>query len=182
MKPIHYLVLIMMGASNLSWAPIRHMGMLTDDYGIVTKQDLAEEEERCPSLKPFPPEDGSCFQYWQCLPTRDVFIGCDDISDKFGEDTAEAVFWIKNGENTHHYLTRRNFDMEACREWKTEWEAVLAGEYIVCLSGEFASIEKEDDHPSSPIGTHYYWIIDRMKSYHSEWSYFYRGPESRSAD
>ena len=181
MKPTYYSAILLVGSLNLSWAPARHMGLLTDDYGIVTRQDLVEEEERCPSLKPFPPEDGSCFQYWQCLPTRDIFIECNDITAKFdGEDTAAPVFWIKSESDIHHYLTRRNLDMEACQEWKAEWAAVLAGESVICLSGEFAGTEETDDHPSSPPGTHHYWIIDQMKSHHSEWSYFYRDPETHS--
>ena len=183
MKLIQSLTVIAIVASNLSWAPIHHVGLLTDDYGIVTAQDLVEEEDRCQDLEPFPPRGGGCLQYWQCLPTKDVFIGCEDISaDLGGEDTRQAVFWLKDGDEVHHYLTRRNFDLEACNGWKAKWEAVLAGEDVVCLSGEFINTENFDEHLLSPPGTQFYWIIDRMKSRHGEWSYFYRGPEvSRTA-
>lgn len=183
MKPFQNLAIILFAIASLSWAPIRHVGLLTEDFGVVMARDLAEEKERCPDLKPFPPEGGSCLQYWQCLSTKDFYIACDDISADFdGEDTASAVFWIRDGVNIHHYLTRRNFDLEACLEWRAEWENVLAGEDIVCLSGEFIDTDDHDDHPSSPRGSHYYWVIDRMKSRHREWSYFYREPVSRRAE
>ncbi|MBI3555580.1 MAG: hypothetical protein HY074_04895 [Deltaproteobacteria bacterium] len=175
MKPVQFIAVLFVAGMSLSWVPIRHLGLLTDDNGIVTAKDLAEEEERCSDLKPFPPEDGSCFQYWQCLSSHDVHVECDDISEDLGEDTAEAVFWIKDGDHVHHYLTRRNFDLEACREWKEEWTAVLGSDDVVCLSGEFVGTESADEHPSSPAGSHFYWIIDRMKTHSKEWSYFHRG-------
>ncbi len=104
-----------------------------------------------------------------------VFLDCEDtgsIGDF--EHTGQPAFWIDDGKITHHYLTRRNFDMEACQQWLGEWRAVMGQEAVVCFSGEFVQASDSDSHPSSPPGVQYYWIIDRMKSHAGEWSYFFR--------
>lgn len=175
MNKIKFVFIVILAMLNLSFSMSDRIGMLTDDYGIVVKADLDEEEARCSNVEPFP-SDNACFNYWQCLPTREIYIDCEDIGDVGdSKHTGQANFWIKEGNNIHHYLTRRNFDIEACHEWVNEWKSVINGEDVVCLSGNFIDMSEQDESSFSPIGIHYYWIIDRIKSRHGEWSYFYRG-------
>jgi hypothetical protein len=92
------------------------------------------------------------------------------------EHVGQADFSIRTGDEIHHYYTRRNFSMDSCWEWIEEWSQVIRGESVVCISGDFSSHENENLNGS--YIKHLYWQIDRMKSNHSEWSYFYRGPGS----
>jgi len=183
MKFVPFLPLLVLAVCNISWATVTNPGLLTADYGVVTKADLNEEMARCePPYESFPPKENACFQYWQCLPTKEVHLTCEDLgaNDEY-EHIGEATFWIKNGSDIHHFLTRRNFDLESCQEWATEWKEVMRDEEVVCLSGDY--IENAGEEPSPALaGNHYYWIIDRMKSRHGEWSYFYRGPIETSAE
>lgn len=39
---------------TLSFSKIHSPGLLTDDYGIVTKQDIDENEKECTEVEPFP--------------------------------------------------------------------------------------------------------------------------------
>lgn len=172
MKKGLYFLYILVFALNLSWGEVRRVGILTDNFDIVTQADLDEEEKKCGTyIAPFPPSPDlteTCAVYWQCLSTREILLNCE-------EDEPIPDFWIRDGNNIHHYLTRRNFGMNACLEWLDEWKEVMRGEDAICLSGDFIGMEDEQNPKTSSVETHYYWIIDRMKSHHSEWSYFYRG-------
>jgi hypothetical protein len=169
---------------NLSLAHPQRSGLLTDDRGIVTSEDL-NEEEKYNKCYPFEPAydisqtpDDNCLNYWQCLSTDDVYINCDDVGDNGDFPHAgSADFWVKEGGITHHYMTRRDFSLDSCQRWVTEWKEVMRGEDVVCLSGDFL-LRKDLPYgdTSSPAGSQYYWIIDRMKSNHAEWSYFFRDP------
>ena len=163
---------------NISGGPRQRIGLLTEDYNIVTDTDLNEEEQNCAIIYPFPPPYpyGGCFHYWQCLPTNEVLMNCEELEELKGiadsEDTGQIDFRIKNGQDIHYFYTRRNFNMQSCWEWIEEWKDVMRGEDVVCISGIYLNMEEFKNGPK-----HYYWIIDRMKSRYSEWSYFYRGKE-----
>lgn len=172
---------------NTSGVPIQRVGLLTDDYGIVTGSDLDEEENKCGTyIDPFPPPSdftNHCTVYWQCLPIHDVFMNCNDLTDAGDfEQTGEADFWIRDNNQVHHYITRRNFDMESCWGWIDEWISVMWNEEIVCLSGDFVGTEEEINSHTGKKEIHNYWIIDRMKSRHAEWSYFVREEWGRHPD
>src|SRR3989338_951279 len=157
MNKTRMLLIIFFAAYNLSFYGSSGDAILTHHYGIVTQADLDEEAQKCPDVAPFPVEETSCFNYWQCLPTEEIFLDCEDIGDSgYSEHTGQIVFWIKDGDNIHHYLTRRNFDMESCYEWMAEWQSVMAGEDIVCISGNYGGSETSSDRPIAPEGTHRY--------------------------
>lgn len=150
----------------ISFSQLHRPGLLTDDYGIVTKQDLDEDEADCTEIKDFAHRNG-CMPYWQCLSTQDVKITCErlgPISSDPTERYGELTLIIKDRGETHKYQGRHNNDMATCKSTKREMLKVMAHEKIVCISGLFADNE---DHTS-------WWIIDRMKSHHREWSWFER--------
>ena len=102
-------------------------------------------------------------------------ISCGDLHLETEQETfGEVDFQIINGNTVHHFLTRRNFEMEICGGWIQEWRLVIGNEDIVCISGEHLSSEVLQDSQAEPL-THHHWLIDRMKSKNAEWSYFYRG-------
>jgi hypothetical protein len=151
---------------TFSFSKIHRPGLLTDDYGIVTKRDLDEDEEGCTEIKDFAHQNG-CMPYWQCLSTKDVKITCKrlwpmsmDSTERYGDFTLN----IKDRGETHIYEGRHNGSMAECKAMKREMLKVMVHENTVCISGEF--VDKE----SQTSG----WIIDRMKSRHGEWSWFQR--------
>jgi len=190
-------IFLIMGVSllSLSWYPHEWVGLLTDDYGIVTVDDLAEEEAWC-SVQPFSVSNKvGCFQYWQCLPTENVFIACEDLGKSPDPDVLDpmghAVFRIKNGDMTHYFYTRRNWSMDVCYEWAKAWTELMIDEPIVCISGMFSGVtyeppffsdiflrESDEEHSSE----YYWWRIDRMKSPRGEWSYFLRSSYENSSN
>jgi hypothetical protein len=186
-RKISYILLMLSSLLSLSWYPHEWVGLLTDDYGIVTVDDLIEEEEeRCLDVQPFSvSKEVGCFQYWQCLPTDHVFIACDDKGYETGDfpgTITEAIFRIKNGDITHYFYTRRNWSMDTCLASAKAWTELMIDEPIVCISGEFSSVRYEppsldeafQEYPEEQSSEYYWWQIDRMKSPRGEWSYFDR--------
>jgi hypothetical protein len=150
----------------LSFPQIHRPGLLTDDHGVVTKQDLDEDEAGCTEVTDFAHRSG-CMSYWQCLSAKNVEVICkrlgpdnSDLSGEYGDFTLR----IKDQDETHEYIGRHNGDMAECKAMRREILKVVAHEKIVCVSGDF--IDK--------VGQTSSWIIDRMKSHHGEWSWFQR--------
>ena len=134
--------------------------------GVVTKQDLDEDEDGCTEIKDFAHQNG-CMPYWQCLSTQDVKITCKrlwtmsmDSTERYGDFSLN----IKDRGEAHIYEGRHNDSMAECKAMKSEMLKVVAHEKIDCISGLFA------DKEGNTSG----WIIDRMKSRHGEWSWFQR--------
>lgn len=88
---------------SLSFSELHRPGLLTDDYGIVTNQDLDEDEADCTEIKDLAHENG-CMPYWQCLSTQDVKLMCEargpEPSDDFREP-GELILTIKREKPTN---------------------------------------------------------------------------------
>jgi len=178
MSAVARLAVLFCSLYSLSFGVRGRPSLLTADHGIVTEADLEEEETRCSHLAVRSQAQLSCLHYWQCLPTHDVHLACEDAGWAVEHGAMGWVdFRIRTGNDVHHYYTRRNFSMDTCRDWLEEWRRIIDAEEIVCLSGDLLSIGASEDRPSGPPGMHHYWIIDRMKSHRGDWSYFHRGPE-----
>jgi hypothetical protein len=166
------LVILVLPSLSMSWP--RRVGLLTEDYGIVTKQDLDEEEAKFVKAEPFPSDS---FRYWQCLSTQEVFMKCDNlgfIAEEFGnEAVGEPTLQIGNGEEILDFYTSHNWTLSACQEMEEQWRSIMDKQDIVCISAFYLGTEQKvakDGHSF----THSEWEIDRMKSRHGEWSWFER--------
>ncbi len=156
------------------------IGMLSDDFGIVTREDVEEINFGIYKKMNWMPAEADYNgpPVWQCLQPDEVSIGCDSSDlDASDQPTAAPDFTIREGHWTHRLYTRRFFGLETCEEWVREWRAVVENEPVVCILGDpsFAS-EEEVRTPSDPRT---YWILHRIKTYHGQWSYFLRGGDSR---
>jgi hypothetical protein len=156
------LLLILFDSCASTYRP----GLLSKDYGIVTKADLDEEEAETTPEK-FPPSDFSPFHFWQCLPSKNYFIDCkdqgpsdEDKSDHIGEPT----FLLMVGDQVFNFYTRRNYGMDQCTTMTNAWRAILKADSVVCISAAYI---ETDGHDS-------FWEIDRIKSHNGEWSWFNR--------
>lgn len=159
---------------SFQWPPTR-IGLLTDDYGIVTDQDL-DEEERVAFPEPFPPKVGS-FQYWMCLPTYDIFMKCNDTGPSDHEEEGQIgdhTFRLRTGNQIFNFYTRHNGPLDACEEMVSDWRDVIIGEEIVCISASYVgtNLDPANEERSNILNSD--WVIDRMKSRHGEWSWFVR--------
>ena len=184
--PLNMRVLIfglILALPSLSMAWPHRLGLITDDYGIVSDQDLDEEEYKVDAT-PFPPSEMSPFQYWQCLPTSDVFMKCDDLgftAPEFGgAEVGESVLNFRTNGEVFNFFTRRNNSLKSCEDMIDEWRSVMAGEDVVCISASYQGTEAGTLRDSTFVNKSE-WEIDRMKSRHGEWSWFKRSPSRESS-
>ena len=159
---MNQIILLLLLVSNLSFAEIKEkrVGLLTDDYGIVTKEDLDEEEKKATPL-PFSPESIS-FQYWQCLKPDSYYLHCSNTGKMLGEgwDIGSAEYWVKSDGKKYNFGTRRNWSIDFCKEMVTTIQRIMKNESVVCISALYLDEDKEGSN----------WIIDRVKTKKGEWS------------
>ena len=152
---------------TLSFSKIHRPGLLTADYGIVTNQDLDEEEAGCTEVKDFAHQNG-CLAYWQCLPTKAAKVTCNDLgpddSPSVKDHIGELSFILVDKNEIHDFSLRHNFGMSDCKALKHSILNVMKYQTIVCVLGLYA--EKENNTS--------YWIIDRVKSKRGESAWFHR--------
>jgi hypothetical protein len=142
--------------------------LLTDDYSILTGNDLAAYTW---GMKPRPfteKEDSGGYNYWQCFPRDAVSItlkdkgySTEDIGWKDTLSDLKIEVWTESGV-VHHYEMRaprpfRTYD----KEFHT-WHKLMKGEKYVCLAGSFVEVT-----PKTVNGKTikvYGWIYDKIKT------------------
>lgn len=151
-------------------------GLLTDDYGILTENDLAIYTLNSNS-EPFSDKQNSgAYNYWQCFPRDHVSISFEDMgysSENIGwKDTLaemKITVWIKPGV-FHEYEMRRTWAVTDSLKDFTHWHHLMKGEKYVCLAGHFVSREH---HIEKGVKTEVYgWIFDKIKTKKGCASYF----------
>jgi hypothetical protein len=91
--------------------------LIIDSDEMNKMHPWGEDETRCSEIRSFP-DQHPCFNYWQCLPTKGVSMGCKDIGNlgDYGH-TGQVDLRVEDKNGIHHYFTRRNYDLETCESW-----------------------------------------------------------------
>lgn len=144
-------------------------GILTDDYGIVTKQDLKKAAE---TAEPGPIIRGrsTTFTVWQCFPVVEMSIECIPHDSPDPLMNRRLILSVLNARHLLEFYERRPTDDENCRADLAQWRAILGREKFACISASY-----DQDFPvkrGSRLIRHTIWTIDRLKSRHGAWSYF----------
>ncbi len=163
MQKINFLILLNV-LLLVSCAQSRPIGLLTDDYGIVTKEDLDEELVRA-NPSPFNTNDSSIFQYWMCYKPENYQITCEAtgmVAPEYGKVGAFEFSVTAEGK-THVFGTRRNQNLGVCKKLEATIKKIFKENDVVCINASF--LEKESE-------TQYSWILDQVKAKKGEWSWF----------
>ena len=141
-------------------------GLLTDDFGILTKEDL--KINTCGfEVVPFS-EKSTSYPYWQCFEITHSKLDCEGSEYDPEEKERVTVMVISarlNGE-LHEYLSRRVISLSTCRLFQRAWQKLLKNEKYVCISGPLNFIEKGKQ------GKRWSWIFDKYKTKKGCDSYF----------
>ena len=134
-------------------------GLLSDDYGILTLDDLAVSA--C-TAHPTPISSTShSYQYWQCFESKNILFDCDSsgIPDKH-EGVMGLVVVKSSSPNTQHdYIERRLWPIKECKNFLRDAANILKGTQYACISGSF--IENEKDQLGHLTTS---WVFDRLKT------------------
>lgn len=160
-----FLSLFLLSFANDTQTRIRS-GILTDDFGIVTEEDLRHNAQRA---YPENSETGEPNLVWQCLPLQNATLYCDDISYNDEENRYECFLNVRVavGEMLYEFSPGHIVDYDDFVEMEQEIHSILDGEEVACFS---AFYNKEED-PQSPFQHSTLWFLERIKSRKGEWSY-----------
>lgn len=170
MKILFLFPIIFFALLNLSMSFNINYGILTDDYGIVTEEDLRKEAE---IAEPQPiMENFSPFMVWQCLPLIQVSTACDPTGDEIVSNSPgmQPLLTIFDGHSLFEFSTRRPCEENACNAMINRWKYLFEGEEVACISASY-----DQDYPVSnknPWTRYSTWTINRIKSKKGNWSYF----------
>lgn len=141
-------------------------GLIGNDYGILSADDLAINTCNMVEVESFPPKNASPYPYWKCYWVKDASIICDDSG--FDEDEKSIMsildLTVRSPEGTDSYLTRRAIRIESCQYFQKELERLAKNEAHICISGEFWRYDHENR-----IGI---WSFDKFKTAKGCVSYF----------
>ncbi len=135
-------------------------GLLTNDYGIVTNEDIDFEKTiYCPEY--FSSKKFSVCNYWQCLKPEKYHLSCETFYLEGEGYLGELTFWILSGGKKYYFSTKRNYSAQACLENVKDINRVISNQRIVCISASHLPDEDEKDS---------HWILERIKTKTDFWS------------
>lgn len=145
-----------------------HDVLFTDDYGILTENDLASFVWGFKHITPFTIDRPSEHNIWQCFPRENVMVTLSDTghsSEELGGRKNVAYLKIyadsTNGE-INEYEMRANYTINDYQKRFNKWLRLMQGEKYVCLAGEFVDREKETKNGRLFITNG--WVFERLKT------------------
>lgn len=156
--------------SGSTLAPKR-FGLLTEDYGIVTAEDVRKELRHVlPECWEFR-EECILTNYWFCLQVTEVHMACESMGE------AEEVGWaaahalrVSTESKVIEFSFRRAIEESLCENDLREWERILDTDRPTCFAA--SSIEEERSKDPLDPRPRVYGQLDRMKSDRGSWSFF----------
>ncbi len=144
-------------------------GLLTDDFGILNKQDL--KTNTC-IAEPMPFSNGnrlSSYPYWQCFEVKNSKMVCERGKFDSHEKAVMSMLVVsgmRDGE-LHEFISRRPIPLRSCRLYQKDWQKFTKNEDYVCVSGADPGKESKD------AKTAWVWIFGRYKTRKGCDSYFH---------
>ena len=136
-------------------------GLIGDDYGILTDEDLAVNTCYTSQIASFAEGKNMTYSYWQCFSLSDAQMKCDssgyDIVEK--KETGHLEIEARNIQGMHSYLARDAMAMRDCRTYLRYWKQKTKGEKYVCISGSYGRFGGIKDGRKEMD-----WILDKFKT------------------
>jgi hypothetical protein len=137
--------------------------LLTDDYGILTGDDIAITACR------FGPvqfnEDDYSGRFWKCYLTKDVKFECDEPFFVENEEELEVfyTFTASERDKSSTYYPRRHVPVSVCKDLKRRWNQLTKNQKHVCLLGVYDGKRIEDQNGSTTKELIWRWNSLRTK-------------------
>jgi hypothetical protein len=136
-------------------------GLIGDDYGLLTKEDLAVNTCNALKLTPFSGDKNMAYPYWQCFPLKDANMECDSMGydSTIKKETGYLEINAINGNGVQSYLARDAMDIRDCRKYLLWWKQKTRGEKHVCVSGSYGGFNDVRDGRKEID-----WVFDKFKT------------------
>ena len=111
-------------------------GLIGDDYGILSIQDLALNACHFDPI-PFAPNSLNPYQHWQCFENKKISLSCEDIDSipDYGGPAARVVVNAVAGNTTHQFIESRPWPLGECRSFLKSLRVIMKGTTHSCISG-----------------------------------------------
>lgn len=123
-------------------------GLLTDDYGILTEEDLLFDISQGSSHPYNINEYQSGYYRWQCFPTKNVTFNFGKWRDNDPLGPSDIIVTlcffgikVKTDGLSHTYIDRRARRIEFCEGLQEKWKLLTANQDYVCINGEPDGLE-----------------------------------------
>src|SRR3990167_4068438 len=145
--------------------------LITTDYGILNEANLKRYvDDIIPKSFNW---DITGFDYWQCFPTKSVFVwyekGEYDSDEKITRGHPHITIKI-DPKVIHDYVVRRGFSLDYAKEKVTAWKRLMKNQKYVCIGGAFAGTYKKIENGKEI--TEHGWIFENLKTKKGCDSYF----------
>ena len=136
-------------------------GLLSDDYGILTVNDLAVNA--CiAEPRPFNTDNRYYpYEYWQCFESKTISFNCDSNGVPNKQEGVMGLIVMRASINhiKYEYIERRLWPIKDCKGFLKDTRALLKGIQHACVSGSF--IGNETNHLGHQTSS---WIFERIKT------------------
>ena len=138
-------------------------GLLGDDYGILTLEDMAVNA--CIGNEGPWGSGNLAYPYWQCFPVKDVSVECDDVGYNEDEKSILSIlaFVVKSNKESHEYLSKKAITQALCKDFQFDLKKLTQNEEHVCLAGEFTDFYTREYGEAAPVKTES-WSFERFKT------------------
>lgn len=141
--------------------------LLTDDYGILTKEDL-RINSCIANPSPFSENTTTSYPFWQCFLLSNTQMTCE--GHKYDSDSRTRVSLLvisaKRDGESHEFISQRTLPVESCQLFLNDWNNFIKSEKYVCVSGSFISKKVTNGQ------TLFSWLFGRYKTLRGCDSYF----------
>jgi hypothetical protein len=136
-------------------------GLLSDDHGILTVNDLATNACLVRPKLFNPISDHNPYDYWQCFESKTVSFDCDSngIPDDFEGIMGFIVVKALVGQVHHEYLEHRPWPIKECKKFIKNAAALVNDARHVCIAGSIVVSEKDHTNQQS-----FSWKFERIKT------------------
>ncbi|MHB1946748.1 MAG: hypothetical protein ACYCQI_01365 [Gammaproteobacteria bacterium] len=152
--------------------------LLTDDYGVLTDNDVAAYAWGL-KPRPFTPDEISGgYTYWQCFPREYISITLEDTGyssedigweDNYGDLRIHVQI---NPQISHEYEMRSRWPVRDFERRFTTWRKMMKNEKYICLAGGFSDRKRKlENGKTQEI---YSWTFEKIKTKKGCDSYFDR--------
>lgn len=144
------------GSSANSTRQFRHNGIVNDDHGIITEDDLKLADE---NSHPPPPFDGTnkSYPYWQCFAKGTLKFKC-EYESPLNREGSTFTLNIETTSESHFYSLSHTISGDACDVLKRNVVRVLRNQQMFCINGTNDSLSISGNKKK------YFWTFFRMKS------------------
>ncbi len=178
LHPLFFLLIEIFCLKNAHAEKEKKPWLLTDDYGILSKDDLYTANLNRTHKTQMNTPDEEDYMRWQCFPAKQIVLKCRSWpDDKPGQFMGEADIDVDTDTEHHNYGFRRAWDLNVCLSYLKDWKRLAKNQDTICLLGIPAGEEQKKVNGKFVLV--HGWVWDRLKTKKGCSSYFKRECEGK---